>query len=131
MTKPNQLTELSHKVGRLSLVREIYRNLLNYGRTYAAFEHQTVSPLIEALKEKGEIFDPMSGYGTLMTFCSIQRIKTYNIEYNLPLYLWQVLINPAHTKYFLSLTDAILQSKKKLPNLCHFLDLHCVMLKMV
>lgn len=92
---------------KTTLMHDIYRALLLKGRTYAAFEYDRVIPLIERLKNRGPILDPMSGYGTLMSICSClpYRVDTCNVECNIPSYYWQLLVNPNYIPYFISLCD--------------------------
>jgi hypothetical protein len=97
-------------LSRITLIREIYRTLINTGRSYAAFT-QKERELVDSLKSKKEIFDPMSGYGLLMRYCSTAGIKSFGIEYNLPQYLWQVLCHPSHSENFLQ-TIKVIRSRR-------------------
>lgn len=74
------------KLDRLSLIRELYRSLINSRRTYAAFKENEVYPLVEKLADRNEILDPMSGYGLLTRYCSKIGITAYCIELNPPQY---------------------------------------------
>lgn len=80
------------------LMHDIYRMLLNTGRTYAAFERDRVEPLLERMRHRKVILDPMSGYGSLMTYCAQSKydLLAFNVEYNPPSYFWQVLKHPAN-----------------------------------
>ena len=84
------------KLDRLSLIRELYRSLINTGRTYAAFKENEVYPLVEKLADRNEILDPMSGYGLLTRYCSKIGITAYCIELNPPQYFWQILSLPSN-----------------------------------
>lgn len=79
-------------ISSLTLLRKIYRVLLNAGRSYAAFTAKE-QELIKSL-QSNEIFDPMSGYGSLTKYCAEIGVKSYCVEYNLPQYLWQLLCHP-------------------------------------
>jgi hypothetical protein len=97
------------------MVRNIYRSLINTGRTYAAFDKNSVLPIIKEIQRKKNILDPMAGYGSLMLFCSEIGISTYNIEYNPPSFLWMVLINPNNAKEISRIIDTIIHKKEGLP----------------
>ncbi len=85
------------KLGRLSFVRQIYRRLLEYGRTYAAFDRTLTFRRVKTLAVRSDrIVDPMSGYGTLMMYCAELGIRSVNVELNPPSHYWQVLMNPAN-----------------------------------
>lgn len=103
------------KLGNLSFIRGIYRNLLKSGRTYAAFEEDQVFPLVQKLAERREILDPMAGYGTLMSYCSKLNVSAFSIEYNPPAYLWQVLIHPGNALKFITLAQRLKESRKNWP----------------
>jgi len=109
--------ERNPSINRISLMRGIYRALLQNGRTYAAFESKYVLPLIEVLASRREILDPMSGYGSLISFCSTvdEPVSAFCIEYNPPSYLWQVLINPINAKKIIALTDCLMEMKHNWP----------------
>jgi len=102
-----------------TLIHGVYRSLLNTGRTYAAFRPEQLKPLIERFKDHKEIFDPMAGYGCLMTYCSqsVYGKKTFNLECNPPSYYWQVLIHPENIARFIQLSKSMLSKKKKWPRL--------------
>ncbi len=106
---------MTKSLGRLTLLRNIYRALINNGRTYAAFEREQISPLLKILERYDEIFDPMAGYCTLMTYCSEIGIRTFCIESNPPAYLWGVLLHPANTNLFLNMIECLLKLRKKWP----------------
>lgn len=112
--KVTQLTEKERPLSRLTLLRKIYRVLLNSGRTYAAFTFKE-KKLVEALKEKGEILDPMSGYGSITKYCAEIGISSYCVEYNLPQFLWQSLCHPAHTRTFIAACHSILAQETRWP----------------
>lgn len=101
-------------LSRITLIREIYRALINTGRSYAAFTHKE-RELVDRLKAKREIFDPMSGYGLLMRYCSTAGIKSFGVEYNLPQYLWQLLCHPANSENFLHAIKIIRSQRARWP----------------
>ena len=101
-------------LSRITLLREIYRTLINTGRSYAAFT-QKERELVDSLKSKSEIFDPMSGYGLLMRYCSTASIKSFGVEYNLPQYLWQVLCHPSHSENFLQTIKVVRSRRARWP----------------
>lgn len=103
------------KLDRLSLVRPIYRALLNKGRTYAAFERKIVFPLVKKLADRKEILDPMAGYGLLMTYCSELNASAFCVEYNPPSYLWEVLIHPGNIETIITFTEQLEKLKRKWP----------------
>ncbi|MDH4100531.1 MAG: hypothetical protein OEV28_08140, partial [Nitrospirota bacterium] len=110
----NNLTPM---LERTSLIRGIYRSLIQQGRAYAAFDPKRVGPLIDKLGQHEIIFDPMSGYGGLITLCAKAKTlkSAYCIEYNPPAYLWQILINPCHAEKMLTIIDHISKVRRKWP----------------
>jgi hypothetical protein len=102
---------------KLSLIRDIYRSLLITGRSYAAYNEEDVMPIVERLANRKEIFDPMSGYGLLMTYCSRIGIRSYGIEINPPQYYWQVLNNPGNSIDLIMVVEKIISAKKEWPKL--------------
>src|SRR5688572_8744068 len=106
---------LETKLGRLTFIRQIYRRLLNRGRTYAAFERKKIFPIVQSLaKNNSQILDPMSGYGTLMSYCSELGIDSFSVEMNPPSYYWQVLVNPNNNLILTEFVNSI-RRKKSLP----------------
>lgn len=103
------------KLSQLSLIREVYRLLLDRGRTYAAFEEESVFPLVQALSHRQEILDPMSGYGSLMLYCSKLGTKAYCLEVSLPLYLWQVLVHPDNAAVLMTCVQRLESLRNKWP----------------
>ena len=105
------------KLDRATLIHGIYRALLNTGRTYAAFEDGQIAPLIDRLRDRGEILDPMSGYGSLMRYCaySTHPLRSYCMEANEPAHFWQLLMHPRHSKAWIELADRILACKSAWP----------------
>ena len=97
--KGNNL-KASMMLKRTSLVREVYRALINTGRSYAAFNDRD-KLLIEKLKDRGEILDPTSGYGLLTRFCAEVGVSAYCVELNFPQHLWQILCHPSYTKFLM------------------------------
>lgn len=84
-------------LGNGSLLRGVYRALLYQGRSYAAFSRPRVLPLVEKLATRGEILDPMAGYGSLLSLCAECGASSYCLEKSIPLFLWQVLVHPANS----------------------------------
>jgi hypothetical protein len=105
----------THALSRLTLIRKIYRMLLNSGRSYAAFtpKHQS---LLEPLLGKKEILDPMGGYGMLTRYCAEAGIRSYCVEYNLPQYLWQILSHPAYAVSYFEAAKSLLANSRSWPN---------------
>lgn len=96
---PSPAAETAHRrvFGSGSLLRGVYRALLYQGRSYAAFSRPHVLPLVARLGARGEILDPMAGYGSLLSFCAEQGASSFCLEMSVPLYLWQTIIHPANT----------------------------------
>jgi hypothetical protein len=99
---------------RTSLIREIYRSLINNGRTYAGFTSEE-KDIVQQLAGSDEILDPMSGYGGLLTFCSEIGIKSYNLEYNPPQYFWQLLKHPKYAVQHYDIVNKLLDSYRHWP----------------
>ncbi len=59
---------INERLDSTTLLRDIYRALLNTGRTYACFEKRHIA-ILNKLKKRGVILDPMAGYGGTMKFC--------------------------------------------------------------
>lgn len=99
-----------------TLIRDIYRSLLNRGRTYASFESRH-SSLLSSLNGLGTILDPMSGYGGLMNFCCRAEFtcSSFGIELNPPAFYWQVLMAPQNRKTYITLCFDLLRIKDKWP----------------
>ena len=106
--------KISWSLRRVSLIREVYRSLINTGRSYAAFTDKD-KKLIELLKGRREVVDPTSGYGLTTRYCSEQGLRSYCVEFNLPQYLWQVLCQPNRTAGFLSCIEQLLAQANDLP----------------
>ncbi len=107
---------VNNNLNSTTLIRSIYRSLLNTGRTYAAFEPRHMD-LLENLRDCKEILDPMAGYGGLMKYCSESEysLMSYNIEYNPPSYYWQFLMHPEHNEMFQELCKSVLKNSKRWP----------------
>lgn len=105
------------KLNSLIFLNDMYRKLIINGRTYAAFDEKQVMPLVDMLANREEIFDPMSGYGSLMTFCAKKSIKSYSIEINVPTYLWQILVNPSNVDIYISAITRILNLESEWPKI--------------
>jgi len=101
-------------VTRVTLLRKIYRVLLNTGRTYAAFNERD-RKLVHSFGPVKEILDPMSGYGSLTRYCAEHGIQSYCLEYNLPQHLWQTLCHPSNTAKYLESCQLMLSWKKRWP----------------
>lgn len=89
-----------------------YKTLLANQRAYAAFNdtaksggwtHKDLFKEILSYNPK-DVFDPMSGYGTVMRYGADCNVNTIMAELNLPAHLWQVLNIP---KYNLILKKTI------------------------
>lgn len=104
-----------NKLSQLSLIRTIYRNLINNSRSYAAFREKKILPYVERLSDRGEILDPMSGYGSLMSYCSKLGIKSFCLEFSIPMYLWQILNHPAYTGVFQGSIEQLMSMKRSWP----------------
>lgn len=102
---------MSIVINKLEMVRAPYRSLLNTGRTYAAFEENTILPLILRLSNHEIIADPMAGFGGLMKISSENGISTFNIELNPPSYLWMVAINPINSDIIINIINTIISKK--------------------
>lgn len=89
-----------------TLIRDVYRTLIQTGRSYAAFTEKD-RVFLEYLKNTNEILDPLSGYGLLTKYCSELGIRSYCVELNLPQYFWQVLCHPAHALEFMKCIQQI------------------------
>ena len=100
-------------ITRCSLIRGVYRSLINSGRTYAGFKDE--GHLVSTVSDRGEIFDPMSGYGGLSRYCSAIGVNSYCVELNLPQYLWQVLCHPANASGFLESIRGLSQMRRRWP----------------
>ena len=109
------------RLDRTTLLHGIYRSLLNNGRTYAAFEDGQLEPLLDRLRDRGEILDPMSGYGTLTRCCAHSKhpIRSYCLEANEPAYLWQVLTHPKLSRFWIDFANGLLARKSKWPRNRH------------
>ncbi|MEN6521156.1 MAG: hypothetical protein ABFD46_08410 [Armatimonadota bacterium] len=101
-------------LSRTSLIREVYRTLINNGRSYAAFT-DVERLLVTSLKDKGEILDPMSGYGLLARFCSENGVSSYCVEFNVPQYYWQFIQLPNLTEFFLGSLELMLKWRSEWP----------------
>ena len=109
----------NHSIGPLdstTLIRGVYRSLMNTGRTYAGFETRHMS-WVDSLRDRKEVLDPMAGYGGLMQHCCQRTppLSTFGIECNPPSYLWQVLTNPGHSQIINGLCGNILANHLKWP----------------
>jgi len=102
---------------RLTLIRGVYRSLLQRGRTYAAFDSARIKPLVWQLAPRKTILDPMAGYGTIITLCasSPQKVSAFCIERNPPSYLWQLVINPCNAEQIIGIARCVLEAKREWP----------------
>jgi hypothetical protein len=101
-------------LGRTTLIREVYRALINTGRTYAAFREKD-RETVQSLNGRGIILDPMSGYGGLASFCSEIGVESFGIEYNPPQYYWQLLSNPGLCQQHLTAIKLLSNSRRQWP----------------
>jgi hypothetical protein len=110
------LDHLMGILGATTLVRGVYRALLADGRTYAGFEPRHMK-WVERLTLRGDILDPMAGYGGLMRYCraSNHLLASYNVECNPPSYLWMVVTHPGKAEPLLALCDRLLACRGKWP----------------
>jgi len=98
-------------LGRTSLLRDIYRVLINAGRTYAAFRGED-RQLVARLIDRSPVLDPMSGYGGLAALCADLGISSVGVEYNPAQYFWQLLSQPDRVEMHLAaITGVILQRR--------------------
>ena len=111
-----QLTTQDIFLDRTTLIREVYRSLINTGRSYAAFTKKE-QKLVEALRDREEILDPNSGYGLLTRYCAEAGVKSYCVEFNLPQHLWQLLCYPAHASKFIRSIQMLLAWRSQWPQL--------------
>jgi hypothetical protein len=102
------------ELGRTSLLREVYRSLLNTGRTYAGFRDED-REIVGHLAQRGPILDPMSGYGGLASFCSQMGADSFGVEYNPPQFFWQVLVQPDRIDLNLGAIEEIIKVRRKWP----------------
>lgn len=102
-------------LSRTSLIRDVYRTLINNGRSYAAFT-DVERRLVTSLKDKGEILDPMSGYGLLARFCSENALSSYCVEFNVPQYYWQFIQLPNLAEFFLGSLELMLKWRSEWPS---------------
>jgi len=101
-------------LGRTTLLREVYRSLINTGRTYAAFREEDRAT-VARLTELSPILDPMSGYGGLAAFCAELGIQSFGVEYNPAQYFWQLLSHPGRADTHLRGIAAILRQRRNWP----------------
>ena len=109
---------IKNNLTRLSLIRRPYISLLRDNRSHAAFDGKAVSGLLDTLKEKTPVLDPMAGYGTLLHLCSRSKIPSVAVEINAVLYLWLLIRNPKLTKYFLKAIKDLVSNKAQWPTTC-------------
>lgn len=108
---------VNNVLNKTNLLNESYRKLITHSRTYASFTNKELDFIFSQLKEKKDIFDPMSGYGGLMQYAAQKGFSTYNVEINPPAYLWQVLTSPQHVDVFINAVEQILKTKSKWPTI--------------
>lgn len=97
-----------------TLIRDIYRTLINSGRSYAAFS-ESDKLIFSNLETKKYILDPMSGYGLLTKYCAEKGIKSYSLEFNAPAYYWQILCHPQNTQLYISCIEQLLEKQSLWP----------------
>jgi len=102
---------------RLTLIRSVYRSLLQRGRTYAAFDSDRIIPLISQLAPRKTILDPMAGYGTIITLCaaSPHKVSAFCIESNPPAYLWQLVITPCNAEQLIGIARHVMKARSEWP----------------
>jgi len=105
---------MRNTIRQISLIRPVYRALINSGRSYAAFTEKE-ERLVEQLCDRSVILDPMSGYGGITRLCSASGVQSYCVELNRPQYLWQVLCDPGNTEAFAQSIDNLLWWRAKWP----------------
>jgi hypothetical protein len=113
-TKGRAATNGRVTLGRTTLLREVYRSLINTGRTYAAFRDEdrvTVARLID----RSPILDPMSGYGGLAALCAELGIRSFGVKYNPAQYFWQLLSHPGRADIHLRAIAAIIRRRRSWP----------------
>lgn len=98
-----------------TLLRKPYRSLLNGSRGYAAFDEKAVTVLVEELRDKAPILDPMSGYGSLLDVCSRKGIPSVSVEIAAPLYLWQLIRNPSFSGALIHSIDSLQKKRSSWP----------------
>lgn len=113
------LTELQelgprNRLRPTSLIRDVYRALLGTGRVYGAFT-DTERQIVQSLRDRGDIIDPMSGYGSLTKFCAESGTSSFCLELNPAQYLWQVLTHPDHAILLPRAIDFLLSSRSRWP----------------
>jgi hypothetical protein len=101
-------------LGRTTLLRDVYRSLINSGRTYAAFRDEDRST-VARLVDRSPVLDPMSGYGGLARLCAELGIESFGIEYNPAQYFWQLLSHPARTDMHLRAIATLLVQRRNWP----------------
>lgn len=101
-------------LSRTTLLRDTYRSLLNTGRTYAGFR-ESDRHLVARLLDRSPIFDPMSGYGGLASFCSELGVESFGIEFNPPQYYWQLLSSPSRAQANLKAIAGLAAQRAKWP----------------
>lgn len=103
------------RLDRLSLLRPVYVSLINTGRAYAAFDAAQLRESVTDLADRGEILDPMSGYGRLMEFGAKEGVPTYSLEYVAPLHLWQRLVHPCTSALLGAVVEELLSVEDEWP----------------
>jgi hypothetical protein len=105
----------------LQNISHVYKGLLERSRAFAAFKEEELDiiylDLSQYLSDSDTILDPMSGYGSGMSFFGKKGYGTINIELNPPSYYWQVLINPEHTHTILKIINQLEGKKHLLPSI--------------
>jgi hypothetical protein len=104
----------SMQLGRETLIRSIYRSLINLGRAYAAFPENELL-LIDELPTGNDVLDPMSGYGLVTLAASGIGRGSFTVEMNPPQYLWQILTKPTTVEMYCTWIDQIKKQNKHWP----------------
>ena len=105
-------------LGRISLLRDIYRVLINAGRTYAAFREED-SQLVARLIDRSPVLDPMSGYGGLAVLCADLGISSVGVEYNPAQFFWQLLSQPGRVEMHLAAITGVIRQRRSWPRPRH------------
>lgn len=114
LAKTGVSSRANHRLSRTTMIRDVYRSLLNTGRTYAAFRDED-RELFRNLSPSSVVLDPMSGYGRTTEFCASLNISSTTVETNPPQYLWQVLTQPETAVQFSQFADLVLTHRRKWP----------------
>jgi hypothetical protein len=110
------IINIPSRLSPTSLIRKPYRSLLDGDPGYAAFDKETINELLDQLSQRAPILDPMAGYGSLLDACSRKGISSVSVEISVPLYLWQLVRNPALSKSLTHIIDGLQKNKRDWPS---------------